>query len=282
MQNIVIFKEPKFKPMPGELTPAVINGATLPVKIGIAQRAIAACCDLSELLTWKDKLAALAAAAKMAKMPEMARDVNRVHKEAILRMGELLLQYSGAAVRGTKLPADIIRVARSDKYSVKEASAKTGLGISHVYELRKNPNLSAVQASKSDRVMAATHAGIPIHLAYGATKLASAPKKLQQRILADDKIPCHVQRMARSLPSRHKNNGNPGYSNAGSLFFQAKTIEQLKYMSSNVGATHAARALRAVDVSVIPQLTPEEKQRAKKLIVEMQEILDEMDRRLGS
>lgn len=33
MHNIVTFSEPKFKPLPGALTPSVINGAILPRKI---------------------------------------------------------------------------------------------------------------------------------------------------------------------------------------------------------------------------------------------------------
>ena len=142
MQNVVVFRQPKFKPLPGELTPAVINGATLPVKVEAAKRAIAACCDLSELLAWKDKLAALAAA-EMARMPEMARDVNRVHKEAIFRMGEILLQYKagvpGFRVKGSK--------------------------------------------EKSERIKLAESVGINPTLSKQATRLASAPLAIRERVL---------------------------------------------------------------------------------------------------
>jgi hypothetical protein len=42
MRNVVTFNEPKFKPLPGELTPAVINGATLPMKVANPLRKIIA------------------------------------------------------------------------------------------------------------------------------------------------------------------------------------------------------------------------------------------------
>lgn len=239
--NIVSFKAPKFKPMPGELTPAVINGATLPVKIGIAQRAIAACCDLSELLTWKDKLAALAAAAKMARMPEMARDVNRVHKEAIFRMGEILLQYNGGP------------------------QFQPGKG-----------------ATASERRTAANNAGIDKITASNAARLAAGSSSLRARILNDDRIPSNARLMAQHAPRRREVIGL-AYSDAANILFSGATQEQRMYgkATGSRGMSKAANALKCLDLSVISQLTPEEKQRARKLVVEMQEILDDIDRRLG-
>jgi hypothetical protein len=254
IRNIVVFKEPKFKPMPGELTPAVINGATLPVKVEAAKRAIAACCDLSELLTWKDKLAALAAAAKMARMPEMARDVNRVHKEAIFRMGEILLQYKGHGIRW------------GQKADGSKKAIKGGCG-------------------KSERAKAATHAGIDLRAASMAVRVASAPAVIREKILEEDSIPPQVHVMARSTPRRTKISGiakAQENSDMAMLFFSGYSREHLLTKSgSSRGFTGAASALRCVDLASVACLTPEEKQRARKIIVEMQEILDEIDRRLG-
>lgn len=247
MQNVVTFKQPKFKPLPGELTPAVINGATLPVKVEAAKRAIAACCDLSELLTWKDKLAALAAAAKMARMPEMARDVNRVHKEAIFRMGEILSQYNGEPV-------------------VKKGHRRV---------------------CRSERTLVGIAAGIQPSAASRAVRLSQAPKDIRERILADDRIPAHVTRMSRLTPRMGNPRSNQSLSirdtdAAAAVFSGISPENRALAKTGNLGLNAAIRALRTLDISLISQLTPEEKQRARKYVVEMQEILDEIDRHLGA
>jgi hypothetical protein len=238
-RNVVVFHEPKFKPMPGELTPAVINGATLPVKVEAAKRAIAACCDLSELLTWKDKLAALAAAAKMARMPEMARDVNRVHKEAIFRMGELLTSYSNVAGSTGR-----IRV-------------------------------------KSERSRVIRHLGISPDISSAAVRLQAAPIEVKRMLLENDKVAPSAIRMVqnRAVPKIRKDLGKSAHSDAARLLFQGVSRDGVK--ARGLGLHDAATSLRGVGLNLFAELTPEEKQRAKKLIVEMQEILDEMDRRLG-
>jgi hypothetical protein len=239
--NIVSFKAPKFKPMPGELTPAVINGATLPVKIGIAQRAIAACCDLSELLTWKDKLAALAAAAKMARMPEMARDVNRVHKEAIFRMGEILLQYKGTTER-------------------------TG-------------NKQKGGSKPSERTFVARKIGISGQIVSSAIRLAAAPTDVRKRLLEDDAIAPNPHKMVRPsyVPTRVACGGVKD-SDAARIVFSGRNSNG---HAQGSGLNHAVSSLRNVSFSLLSQLTPAEKQRARKLVIEMQEILDDIDRRLG-
>ena len=245
MQNVVVFRQPKFKPLPGELTPAVINGATLPVKVEAAKRAIAACCDLSELLTWKDKLAALAAAAKMARMPEMARDVNRVHKEAIFRMGEILLQYNDTPVR-------------------------------------KNKPKGCTE--KSERRTAAAAAGISHHTAIDASRIARAPLVIKESILKDDSIPASPRQMAQRTP-RLSSTSTRGlamaYSPAAAFLF--KGPRSIPGLSGGGGLSQSAHLLKNLNLASINffQLTPAEKQRARKLVVEMQEILDEIDRRLG-
>jgi hypothetical protein len=235
MMNVVSFKAPKFKPLPGELTPEVIRGATLPVKIGIAQRAIAACCDLSELLTWKDKLAALAAAAKMAKMPELSRDVNRVHKEAIFRMGEILLQYNGTA-----------------------------------YPSRRG-------SGPSERTKAARAANISKGLASNSTRLAQAPETLKDRILSDDSLPADAQVLIRIAPRRR--HGYNMHSAAGSEFITGVARDSMR-RGGNAGFSQAARILATSNLDLIDSLAAEEKTRVRKLIVEMQEILDAMMQRL--
>jgi hypothetical protein len=230
MMNIVSFKAPKFKPLPGELTPAVINSATLPVKVESARRAIAACCDLSELLTWKDKLAALAAAAKIARMPELSRDVNRVHKEAIFRMGEILLQYNGTAVY-----------------------------------------LGCKGAAFSERREIANSVGIHPSAVKASVRLASSPKKIRERILSDDSIPTSYVRMSAFAPRLGKA-PRVSYSEAAVVIFGG---------NHHRGLSSAHTAMSKIPLDRFAELAPEEKQRAKKLVVEMQEILDEMDRRLN-
>jgi hypothetical protein len=243
MRNLVTFTQPKFKPLPGELTPERIREATLPVKIGIAQRAIAACCDLSELLTWKDKLAALAAAAKMAKMPELSRDVNRVHKEAIFRMGEILLQYSGAATSGKGLPK--------------------GRG--------RQP---------SERALAAAAAGIPKHEAVPAARLGAAPSGLRRKIIENDLMRPAADVMARNVPHLRKPIVAP-YSDAAMLVFYGSTrADYAEGRKGHKGLTGSASSLRTASVEACAHLTAEEKSRARNMIVEMQEILDAMMQRL--
>jgi hypothetical protein len=243
MLNVVSFKPPKFKPLPGELTPAVINGATLPVKVEAAKRAIAACCDLSELLTWKDKLAALAAAAKIARMPEMARDVNRVHKEAIFRMGEILLTYK--AHLGIKITRDKNgKIFKTNMISDRGRVAES-LGI-----------------SKCDRT--------------GAVRLASAPIQFKESVLADDKLPPVPRIMANRVPVHRPT--KRASSDAALIVISGKDS-----FGRNIsgGLLPALGKLKNTSLERIAELTLMEKQRARKLVVEMQEILDEIDRRLG-
>jgi hypothetical protein len=103
VKDIVVFREPKLKPLPPSITREQMQGAQLPVRLERARQAIAECYDLSELLTWKDQAAAICAAAKASKMPELAKGANRVCKEALLRLGQLLSSYkSGHPGRGNK------------------------------------------------------------------------------------------------------------------------------------------------------------------------------------
>ena len=224
----------------------------------------------------------LAAAAKMARMPEMARDVNRVHKEAIFRMGEILSKYNAAPTRGSKIPLDTVRAVRASKLRDVEAAKKFGVSNGTIYNIRKNPKYGESIVDKSERTRAAIAAGISENLVSGAVRLAESPREVRDRILADDRIPAGVQRMIRSAP-RRPNGRRPAisFTNAGTMFFYGKSLEALKRTSGGGGMSNAVRCLRGADIDSIAKLTPEEKQRARKLVVEMQEILDEIDRRLG-
>jgi hypothetical protein len=290
MMNVVSFKAPKFKPLPGELTPAVINGATLPVKVEAAKRAIAACCDLSELLTWKDKLAALAAAAKMARMPEMARDVNRVHKEAIFRMGEILLQYkatasSPAANPARLTPAQVAEAKDRSKKGESQVSISRDFGVNQkvVWSAINQPSYGKgyARGTKSERTAVAESVGITKRAATCATRLAAAPSDIRKAILSDDKIAANPVRMASRAPRQSYQKTAAPYSDAGMIFFRGIKRGDEAYTGNRYGFTSAATHLRSVDLSTVSKLLPEEKQRARKLVVEMQEILDDIDRRLG-
>jgi hypothetical protein len=97
MNTVVKFRAPKFKPLPTELTPASIREAILPAKIVAMSRAVAACRELPELLNYKKTIDGLAAAARTIQheIPEQVAMLNRTAKEAMIKMGELLLQYRG-------------------------------------------------------------------------------------------------------------------------------------------------------------------------------------------
>ena len=242
---------PKFKPLPSELTPAVINGATLPVKVEAAKRAIAACCDLSELLTWKDKLAALAAAAKMAKMPELSRDVNRVHKEAIFRMGELLLQYSSGATLEVRT-----------------------LGTGRTGELH-------VPTGPGERARVAKQLGISKAAVAWSTRLArNATPDQRERILATDSVGPAPARMVNYGKVAPMHPGKKKDSEAAAIFLRGYNPRTGAYSGHSGGLGPIATHLKSLDLSPIASLTQEEKQRAKKYIIEMQEILDAMMQRL--
>lgn len=102
MKQIVVFREPKIKPLPPSITKEKMQAAQLPARLERVKQALAECYDLSELLMWKDQAAAICAAAKAAKMPDIAKGANRVCKEALLRLGQLLSRYSSVQSGRTK------------------------------------------------------------------------------------------------------------------------------------------------------------------------------------
>lgn len=238
--NIVTFREPKLKPMPGELTQERVSGAVLPLKIAAMSRAVADCTDLPQLMTYKQPIEALAAIAKALRktMPQAARDMNRVSKELIFRQGELLLQYEGAPIRrpGTHGPSQSERA---------EVAELIGLDMTrHV---------------------------VP------SVRLAAAPPTVRDTILADDRIPANAQRMAKSAP-RRTTAGGFVYSEVARAFFSGMTGKS--YSNSGRGLTNVLSAMRHIDASLVLQLTAEERQRAKAIITEMRGLLDAIDKHL--
>jgi hypothetical protein len=162
VRDIVVFREPKLKPLPIAAQDKMRDTPLL-VRLQTAKTAIEACYDLSELLRWKDQAAAIAAAAKAAKMPDIAKGANRICKEALLRLGQLLLTYSGVAN--------------------KDPSAKRG-------------------RSPSDRARTVEQAGISEFVAVSATRFAAAPSDVIQRVLDEDRIPASPNTLVRNLPRR--------------------------------------------------------------------------------
>lgn len=168
MKNAIQFKVPMLKPLPGEVTSAAISGATLPVKIEAARRAIATCQDLPELLRYKDAAEGIAAAVKVMKhvAPEMVASANRMVKESIIRMGELLLQYNGkAAIR---------------------------------------PGHGGTDRKPSERSRIARDLGIRPNTASRATRISQASKSIRDLILSDT-TPLNIDKMAMLAPKRSIN-----------------------------------------------------------------------------
>lgn len=136
-----------------------MQGAQLPAKLDRARQAIAECYDLSELLTWKDQAAAICAAAKAAKMPELAKGANRVCKEALLQLGVLLKRYNSCA--------PII----------------PGKG----------------SCGKGERNTVVEKHGLDKYTANIAVRFAATPEKVRESILADDRISASANRIKRQL-----------------------------------------------------------------------------------
>lgn len=150
----------KFPIIPASVQPAM-RDAQLPLRVEAARRALAECVDLSELLNWKDKAAAIAAAAKAAKLPDIARDARRLQKEALLRLGQLLSEYGGGS----------------------DQTGRVGSA-----------------PGRSERRLAADAAGVPVRYIAQVVRFAKAPAKQREAILSNDKIPPHPIRMVTNLP----------------------------------------------------------------------------------
>ena len=217
-----------------------INGATLPVKIESARRAIAECTDLAELLRYKSQAEGLAAAVRVMKEvgPKMIRDANCMMADAWRKGGELLSAYSN--LRGNKA-ATLKGVGKGRGcaggfFPSERGKVCTDLGIS------QRESAAMVRLSIASEKEAYTAASRRAAL-VGASKLVPPVNPL--------KISTHRSVAYNSVMSCEE--GNTG-----------------------IGA--ALRNLRRVDNSQFQHLTPDERKIVKAKITEITELLDEMDR----
>lgn len=186
------------KPLPSTVTDVAVRGATLPTKIEAARRAIAECVDLPELLRYQDQAQGLAAAVRVMKSvaPEMVANANRMCKEAILRMGQLLLEYSGEKEsHGTKM----------------QSGCRVPIPPTH-----------------SPRSLVAMAHGIHINVKTEAVRVASAPKSVIRKILESDDIPPNSRSMAQAAP-RTRAPIKPGYGDAMRLIMRKSQGHGLVY-----------------------------------------------------
>lgn len=253
MKNVAVFKAPALKPLPGELTPSAIREAVLPVKIVAMSQAIAKCTELPELLNYKKTVDGLAAAARTIKheIPEQVAMLNRTAKEAVFRMGELLLTYNGTG----------------KTYIVKN-TGKHARNVGHV-----------PRVEESERSKVARSVGISRSTITAAARLAAAPADVRASILRNDKISAGAQQMSRSVSPRTSRGTQHRTSDKLGLILHGR--EHFAAIRGR-GLTDVLAVLRGVPLDAFADLTPEERKAVKAKIVECQELLDEMDRRLGT
>ncbi len=232
MKNVVVFKPPVLAPLP----PAVVEHArthavTLPLRFEKARQAMLACEDLSELLDWSDQMAAINAAAKAAKLPDLARSANRGCKEGLLRLGQLLNRYNGASSGGTP----------------------------------------------SERAEIIAAAGISHDKASAATRLASAPSKLREAVLADDQVTATAGRvhgrLRRDLRSSRRNGGGrPLASEAYACVMRGNATG-----AGGSGLCNTRVRCKSVQLHDVRACTPDEKIKIRAVVREIMELLDAID-----
>lgn len=284
MKNIVSVREPKFKPLPGELTPAQIREAVLPVKVEALRNALMKCQELPELLHYKKEIDGLAAAVRTIKheVPEMARQMNRLAKEALFRMGELLFAYDNKCSTGVKTtlftPDEItkIRARLAAGESAYAIAKELNVLASNIYHIKKRAKYGINKGpAQSERSKIRDQLGITRNMASNVVKLAVAPKNIIESILDNDAIPAHAHLMAELAPNVRPTR-RLRMGDAALAIFYGKVRGQ----STGAGLRGVIGNLRSVDLARIAELTSEEKAKARKLIVECQEILDAMMQRL--
>lgn len=218
----------KFPIIPASVQPAM-RDAQLPLRVEAARRALAECVDLSELLNWKDKAAAIAAAAKAAKLPDIQRDARRLQKEALLRLGQLLSEYSGGA--GGR--------------------------------------------DRSERRRAADAAGVPSRYIAQVVRLAKAPAKQREAILANDRIPPHPIRMVTNLPRvGSKQSYAPRRSDTHDLVFNGNPRDGGVRFN---GLNSIAANVRKLAELPFAELARDEKKIVRAKVTEIIELLDAID-----
>lgn len=233
-----VIKMRTLKPLPGEITPAAINNATLPVKIEAARRAIALCTDLPELLRYKSQAEGLAAAVRTIKEvgPEMIRAANELVADAWRKGGELLSQYSNA------LPT------RKGKEGFKGGGCPV---------------------EKSPRNKIAISLGVKPAEASQMVRIANAPKETVYEVIKRSR---GLSRVAAHLPTLQPirpGAGKPAKSVAMRLITGGGGAQ---------GLIQAHTCLKQVKMDQFQHLTPDERKAVKAKITEIMELLDEMDR----
>lgn len=246
MQRAIV-KMRTLKPLPGEVTDARVREASLPLKIEAARQAIAKCVDLPELLIMKDQAEGLAAAVRIMKTvgPEMVAAANRMCKESILRLGQLLVPYSSQCERRGK-------------------------------RLRRTLGGTDTLGKSQQRQIAEAH-GIPEEMRLKSVKIALSPKEARERVLIDDRIPANVTAMARYVPPRRgsENQGKCRHSDV-----MRKVLNGLDLATGYRGAgglNTAAAAVRRVDIRMCAQLATDEKKVVRAKVTEIMELLDAID-----
>lgn len=245
MRSAVV-KYRTLKPLPGEITSAKITDAALPLKIESARRAIAACTDLPELLKMKDQAEGLAAAVRIMKTvgPEMIRNANCLLADAWRKGGELLSQYSGAITRVPD-PNHKPKPTKNGKNApVKSRMTKgTIVAPSERGIVADGLGLSRAEAMKMVRV-----ANAPVDQVYAATERTNS-----------------LDTIVKFLPKSKPRMGNHRtHSDAARPVYRALTT--------------AVYNIRSVDIQLFSKMTPGEHKGIKAKIVEIQELLDTMDR----
>lgn len=113
---------------------------------------------------------------------------------------------------------------------------------------------------------------IPRHITVAATRLADSPADMIQSVLSDPKVTANIQKIIRHLPVRRQ--APQAYSGAAREIFGSST-------AGRYGLAQVASVLKRIPLSYVEKLTYSERTKARALVVECQEILDEIDLRLG-
>jgi hypothetical protein len=241
MKNIVTLKSPRLSPLPTSITSTDIRAAALPQKIEAARRAIANCVDLAELLLYRDQAQGLAAAVKVMKYvaPEMVANANRMCKEAIVRLGELLLQYSNAH-----------QMVTSDSV------------------VRSDGRRFAIKPGPSARATIAKEHGISRSTMTAVARIASADRSVIERVLANDAISADAGKIAMRMPLVAQGCGAPKISDA---------MRSIMGGRGNAGGlSKATWMLKTIPLESFDGLMPDERKVIKARIVALRELLDEM------
>lgn len=229
----------KVNRLPTTITNERINAATLPTVISAAQRAIARCTDLPQLLEYRDKAEGLAAAVRIMRDvgPDMVRKANEMMADAWRKGGELLSEYSSAFV-------------------IKSGEGRTG-------------------HKSSPRSIVAEGLGIKKHEAMAMVRLAKASPRAAY--LAAQKTP-NVTKAARLVPAVGNPYGAIGQGSRPFSDALRGVMHGSVAGNRAQGLTAVINLLTRVPLECFVRLSPDERKMVKAKITEIMELLDEMDR----